>query len=55
MGVLFGILLEDLKVSKIIDRVQPGIDGKIPVQTHDAAEFHKSYSSFFKKHWYGLG
>jgi hypothetical protein len=49
MGVLFGILLEELKVSGIIARVQAGKDGRIPVQTYCAAAFHKSYSVDFRK------
>ena len=30
MSVLFGILLEDFRTSKIIDRVQPGVGGDVP-------------------------
>ncbi len=50
LNVMAAVHIKKSLVNKIIDRVRPGNDGKIPVQTHDAAEFHKSYSSFFRKH-----
>ena len=49
MSVLFGILLEDFRTSKIIDRVQPGVGGDVPAPCRDPVKFHKSYSSDFKK------
>ena len=49
MGVLFGILLEYLKDSGIMARVQEDKDGRKPVQTESAAAFHRSYSVGFRK------
>lgn len=49
MGILFSLLLEDFKISKIIERVQPGFGGLVPAACGDPLKFHRVYSCDFKK------
>ena len=49
MGVLFGILLEDFRMTNIISRVQPFPDGSMPAQCTNPAKFYQTYSYDFKK------
>jgi hypothetical protein len=41
MPMVFGTLLQDFEESGILERVQPGQNGKIPAGDHDPAKFHK--------------
>ena len=49
LSVVFGIFLEELRDTKIVERVQPGKDGKIPAQCYDAIKFNKTYAVPFQK------
>ena len=49
MSVFLGILLEDVRMTNIISRVQPGKNGSIPAQCTNPVQLHQTYSVSFKK------
>jgi len=40
MSMVFGTLLQDFTESGILERVEPGHNGKIPARCHDPSKFH---------------